>query len=151
MTFTRTLVRVNILSTPIQKSKHWLLNIWLFVVLHPLGNPAVSSMAWYPTPSHYPDTEPTSPCSILITPGSEATSIDLKVICLTWPGFKSTRLGFPDLPKWETDTLLIRSLCLVVGMASQWYNTMKLSWLHTVSYMSIGMSQFGITVGVIRL
>ena len=32
----------------------------------PLGNPAVSTMIPYSTQSHYPDTEPTSPCPIWI-------------------------------------------------------------------------------------
>ena len=32
-----------------------------------LGNQAISIMTWYPTQSHYPDTEPTSSCTILST------------------------------------------------------------------------------------
>ena len=34
----------------------------------PLGNQAISTMTWYPTHSHYPDIEPTSPRPILIMP-----------------------------------------------------------------------------------
>ena len=36
----------------------------------PLGEQAVSTMTWYPTQSYYPDTEPTSPCFILIMPSA---------------------------------------------------------------------------------
>ena len=36
----------------------------------PLRNQAVSTMTWYPTQSHYPDIEPTSPCPILILPST---------------------------------------------------------------------------------
>ena len=36
------------------------------------------------------------------------TSTNFKDIGLTQPGFKPTRFGFPDFPRWETDALLIR-------------------------------------------
>ena len=42
-------------------------------------------MTYYPTGSHYPDTEPISPCPIL---DYEATNINFKVFGLTRPGFK---------------------------------------------------------------
>ena len=32
----------------------------------PLGEQATSTMTWYPTQSHYPNTKPTNPCHILI-------------------------------------------------------------------------------------
>ena len=38
---------------------------WLYSAA-PLGNQANNTMIWYPSQSHYPDTEPTSPCPILI-------------------------------------------------------------------------------------
>ena len=38
----------------------------LFYSAAPLGNQAISTITRHPTQSHYPDTEPTSPCPILI-------------------------------------------------------------------------------------
>ena len=34
------------------------------------GNQATSTITWYPTQSHYPDTKPTSPCTVLIMPSA---------------------------------------------------------------------------------
>ena len=34
------------------------------------GNLTTSIMTWYPTQSHYPDTQPPSPCSVLIMPSA---------------------------------------------------------------------------------
>ena len=42
---------------------------WLYSAV-PLRTQAVSTMIWYPIESHYFDTEPTSPCPILITPST---------------------------------------------------------------------------------
>ena len=41
------------------------LSMWLYSVT-PLGDQATSTMAQPPTQSHYPDTELTSPCPILV-------------------------------------------------------------------------------------
>ena len=41
-------------------------NSWSLNSASPLGNQAISTMNWYPTHSLYPDTDPTSPCLILI-------------------------------------------------------------------------------------
>ena len=67
-----------------------------------MANQATSTMTWYPTPLHCPDNEPTSPCPILIMSSTwlGLTSINLKVIGLTRPGFEPTRFEFPDFPKW---------------------------------------------------
>ena len=46
------------------------------------------------------------------------TSIKFKVIGLTRLGFKPVRSKSSDLPKWETDALLIRSFCLVITKAT---------------------------------
>ena len=66
-------------------------------------------MTCYPTQSHYPGTEGTSPCPILIM---LSNSIIFKVIGLTRPGFENVRSRFepatfriPDLPEWEADAL----------------------------------------------
>ena len=40
---------------------------WVYSAV-PLGDQAISTMAWYPTQSHYPDTEPTSLFPNLIMP-----------------------------------------------------------------------------------
>ena len=42
---------------------------WLYNAA-PLEDQSTSTMVWYPTQSHYPDTEPTSPCPILIMWGT---------------------------------------------------------------------------------
>ena len=42
---------------------------WLYYAA-PLGDHATSTMSWYTTQSHYPDTEPRSPCPILIIPSA---------------------------------------------------------------------------------
>ena len=49
---------------PISDSAH----SWRLYSAAPLGNKqrGGNTMTWYPTHSHYPDTEPTSPCPILI-------------------------------------------------------------------------------------
>ena len=39
---------------------------WWLHSAAPLRNQAVSTMTWYPTQSHYPDTEPTHPCTIIM-------------------------------------------------------------------------------------
>ena len=46
-------------------------------------------------------------------PGQGATNINFKVIGLTRPGIKLTKFILPDLPKQETDALLIGSLGLI--------------------------------------
>ena len=43
---------------------------WRLHSAAPLGSHAVSTMTWYPTQSHYPDTEQISPCPILIMPST---------------------------------------------------------------------------------
>ena len=47
---------------------------WWLYSAGPLGDQATSTMIWYPTQSHYPDTEPTSPCFILIMPSTRLGS-----------------------------------------------------------------------------
>ena len=53
-------------------------------------------------------------------PVQEVTSLNCKVIGLTRPGlepatfrFEPVRFGFPDLPAWQMDALLIQPPCLV--------------------------------------
>ena len=52
-----------------------------------------------------------------------STSVHIKVIGVTQPGFEPTRFGFPDLPTWEMGALLIRPSRLVtsVGLCSSLY------------------------------
>ena len=61
---------------------------------------------WYHTYSHYPDTDPTNPCPVLIMPSAWPGSINFKVNGLTRPGFEPRSFGLPDLPKWEMGALL---------------------------------------------
>ena len=41
-----------------------------FIVLPPLGDQATSTMTWYSTQLHFPDTRPTGPYPILIMPST---------------------------------------------------------------------------------
>ena len=41
-------------------------HLWQVYSADPLGNQATSTMTQFPTQSNYPDTEPTSPCPIVI-------------------------------------------------------------------------------------
>ena len=53
-----------------------------------LGNQNVGTMTWYPHQSHYPDTDLTSSCPILMLSarlGSDKCKSSLKVTCLTRP------------------------------------------------------------------
>ena len=95
---------------------------WRLYSAASLGNQATSTMTCYPTQSHYADTEPTSPCPILIMLSvcKEVTNINFKVIGLTRLGFGNVRSRFepmtfkvPDLPEWELDALLIQPPQLV--------------------------------------
>ena len=81
----------------------------------PLGNQAASTMIWYPTQSHYPDTEPTNLCLTLIMRGTWQGSdkINFKVTGFIRPVFEPVRFGITDLQKRETDTQLIRPSRLV--------------------------------------
>ena len=63
------------------------------------------------TQLHYPDTEPMSPFPILIMP-SAWLEIDRYQFKSNW--FDYARFEFPNLPKWERDTLLIQPSRLVI-------------------------------------
>ena len=94
---------------------------WLLYSATSLEHQASGTMTCYPTQSHYPDTEITSPCPILVM-----LSARLGGDKYHW--FDSTRgrkraryrlkpvtFGFPDLPEREAGTLLIRPpQCFVV-------------------------------------
>ena len=69
--------------------------------------------------SHYPDTEPTSPCPIIIMPSTRLGSEKYQFIGLKklWSGFESVTFRFPDLPEQEAGTLLIRPPRLVATAA----------------------------------
>ena len=63
-----------------------------------LGDQATSTMTWYPTHPHYPNTEPTSPCPILIMPSVQLGS-DKYQLWSHW--FDSTRQLEPMRPEWR--------------------------------------------------
>ena len=69
------------------------------IVLPPLGDQATSTMTWYPTQSHYPDTGQTSPCPILIMSSAWLESKKYQFLS-HW--FDSTKSESPNLPKWKT-------------------------------------------------
>ena len=61
-------------------------HLWWPFCAAPVGNQATATMTWYPTQSHYPDTEVTSSCPILLMPNTRLGS-DI-VINLTEPRTK---------------------------------------------------------------
>ena len=69
----------------------WLLTVCThgdFIMAAPLGNQAASTMIWYLTWSHYPDTEPTRPCPILLMPnprlGNDEYQLYKSFVWLGW-------------------------------------------------------------------
>ena len=71
---------------------------WQLYIAISLGHEAAGTMTCYPTQSHFPDTESTSPCPILIIPSARlgATSRNLNVIGLT---HHSSNPQGPDLTR----------------------------------------------------
>ena len=80
---------------------------WTLYSAAPLENRAISIMTWYPTQSHYPDIEATSPCPVLIRPNTWLGSDNYNLIS-HW--FESTMGSSPRSPKGENGALPIRSL-----------------------------------------
>ena len=68
---------------------------WLYSAAS-LEHQAVSSMVCYPTQSHYPDTEPTSPCPILIMPSTRLGSDKYQLYshCFDSTRVRKLRSGF---------------------------------------------------------
>ena len=88
---------------------------WWFHSSAPLGDQAASTMTWYPTHSHYPVTESTSPCPSLIMP-SAWLRLNKYQFLSHW--FDLTRVWTCDVrisrfPKRATDALLIQPSRLV--------------------------------------
>ena len=83
---------------------------WWFYSATPLGDQTTSTITWYPIQTHYPDTEPTSPCPILINYNAD-----------TWLGkgkdrflshwFDSTMVRIPR--SFKTDAQLNWSVCII--------------------------------------
>ena len=86
-----------------------------FIVL-PHWNPRPPA-PWpdFPLSLHYPATEPTSPCPVLIMPNARLGSdtCQFKSHWFDSTRFRTHKFEFPNLPKWETDALLIRTPRLV--------------------------------------
>ena len=129
---------------PISKVIEWVptsdsAHSWWLYSAAPLWNQTTSTMNWYPTQSHCPDTEPTSPCPIL-TMQSNWFSSDRFKSC-HW--FDSTRVwtqGFEshDLPKWETDAQLIWPFHLVYAIMMHTYMYIYIYiYVHIWTYNSI--------------
>ena len=76
-------------------------HLWWLYSTGPLGNQATRTMTWYPSQSHYPDTEPTGP--------SNVECLDRKrQVSILETGSEPMKFGFPNLPKRETDAFVIR-------------------------------------------
>ena len=108
---------------------------WLYTAA-PLGNQAISTISWYPTPSHYPNTEPTSPCHILIMPsswlGSDKYQFDKSLVWLDhgsnpWSQHKIRALPVrpPPLPSNNTIKTQNKKMCATPGWLVCWSFT---SW-----------------------
>ena len=67
---------------------------WELYSAAPVGDQVTSTMSTYPTPSHYPDTELTSPFPSLIMPSTRLASTEYQLLSY-W--FDSTRNWFPIL------------------------------------------------------
>ena len=83
-------------------------HLWQLYSAASLEHQAASTVTCYPTQSHYPDTEPTSPCPMLIIPSARLESDKYQSIGLTRQGFETMRsglepltLGLHDLLGWE--------------------------------------------------
>ena len=71
---------------------------WLYCAAS-LGQQAARTMTCYPTQSHYPDTEPTCPCSILIMPKYQTRKRQVSIVkSLLWLHQKSN--------PWPSDSLI---------------------------------------------
>ena len=83
-----------------------------------LGQQAAGTMTCYPTQSHYPHTEPTSPCPILIMPSIRLGSNKYQFLSHWFDSTKVRKcevwIRTRDLPEREADTLPIRPPRLVV-------------------------------------
>ena len=77
---------------------------WWLNSAAPLGNQAVITMTWFPTQSHYPDTEPSSNCPIVMPStglGSDKYQFDKSLVWLD-------RGLNPRSPTHKTNDLLIQ-------------------------------------------
>ena len=85
---------------------------WRFYSAAPLGNQTASTMTRFPTHSHYPDTDPTSPCPILIMPstllGSDKYPFDKSLLWLDH-GFEPMISSMRD--QCSTDSATTPNLC----------------------------------------
>ena len=59
-------------------------HLWRLYSAARLGNQVASTMTQFPTQSHYPDTEPTSPCPILIMSSTRLGSDKYQFKSLVW-------------------------------------------------------------------
>ena len=73
------------------------------LIVLPHWKTRLSTITWNPTHSHYPNTEPTSPFTILTMPSTRQGN-DFEVIGFTRPEFEHMRFKSHDLPKRKTDT-----------------------------------------------
>ena len=77
------------------------------------GNQAISTMTWYSTQSYYPDTEPTSPCSILIMPRVWLGSDKYTFLSRWFDSQAVVWLGYKSINRWhhspgpESDSLCL--------------------------------------------
>ena len=120
---------------------------WYFCSAASLGCQAASTMTCYLMQSHYPDTEPTSPCPILIMPSTWLGSDKYQFVS-HW--FDLTMGSNPWSPARETRALPIRPphpVCLLFEVPefaqcqTQAY-AVTVRWILNYSYVSL-LTQLG--------
>ena len=96
----------------------------------PLGDQATSSITWYLTQSHYPDTEPTSPCLILIMPSARLGSDQYKFVTHWFDSLRHKRLvvslGSSDGPCMRL--VPVTSLWSIPPPCHVFLSAVQLSW-----------------------
>ena len=75
---------------------------WRFYSVPPVVDQATRTMIWYPTQSHYPDTESTSPCPILIIASIWQGSDEVSVLKSLVIDQGSNPRGSFSHPAWYT-------------------------------------------------
>ena len=89
-----------------------------FIVVPTLGYQATGTMTWYPIESHYPYTELTSPCHILIMPSVWLGNDKYALLSHRFDSMRVRTQGFEfhNLPRWKTNAQLIWPLRLLVSV-----------------------------------
>ena len=104
---------------------------------------AAGTMTCYPSMAHYPDTQPTNPCPVLIMLsarlGSDMYQFSKSLVWLNQSSktvrsrFEPITFRFLDLPEREADALLIRPPQLVNRICHYW-SPLCIAWWHACNH-----------------